>query len=140
MAPWIWLVIAVALCAAEALSGDFVLLMLGFGALTGVATAAITDELWIQLVVFAACSVALVFLARPMLLRHFHRTPPIPTGMEAVIGAHALTVEQVTSGGGLVKIGGETWSAVSSDGRIIPTGSTVTVLAIRGATVVVNWS
>ena len=65
-----WLIFAVALAAAEALTGDMFLLMLGGGALAASATAWLTD--WPILgdgAVFLVVSVLLVVLVRPALRR-----------------------------------------------------------------------
>lgn len=138
---WVWFAAAVLLSVAEALGGEFVLLMLGGGALLTAGAAAFFPELlWLQLIVFALTSVALVVTARPSLLRKFHTPAAIRSGMDAVIGSEAMVISTVDSGGGQVKIGGEVWSAVGVEGhRPLPPGTPVTVVEVRGATAVVIW-
>jgi len=138
---WVWFAAAVLLSVAEALGGEFVLLMLGGGALLTAGAAAFFPELlWLQLIVFALTSVALVVTARPALLRKFHTPAAIRSGMDAVIGSEAMVISTVDSGGGQVKIGGEVWSAVGVEGhRPLPPGTPVTVVEVRGATAVVIW-
>lgn len=142
MSAWIWFAGAVALSIAEALGGEFVLLMLGGAALiTAGVSIFVPDNLWwVQLIVFAISSVALVIGARPALLRKFNSSPSIPSNVDAVIGSTATVVSTVDSDGGQVKIGGEVWSAVGMDGhRPLPPGTPVTVVEVRGATAVVIW-
>ncbi|MEJ7651463.1 MAG: NfeD family protein [Nakamurella sp.] len=142
MSAWIWFAGAVALSIAEALGGEFVLLMLGGAALiTAGVSIFVPDNLWwVQLIVFAISSVALVVGARPALLRKFNSSPSIPSNVDAVIGSTATVVSTVDSDGGQVKIGGEVWSAVGMDGhRPLPPGTPVTVVEVRGATAVVIW-
>jgi membrane protein implicated in regulation of membrane protease activity len=140
MQAWIWFAAAVVLSIAEMIGGEFVLLMLGGGALAGALAALVTDQLWIQLLVFALVSVALVVGARPPLLRRLHKAPQLRSGMDAVIGSQATVISTVDSGGGQVKIGGEIWSAIGVDGhRPLPPGTPVTVVEVRGATAVVIW-
>ncbi|MBM9466167.1 NfeD family protein [Nakamurella leprariae] len=140
MAAWIWLSGAVLLSVAEALGAEFVLLMLGGGALAAALSAVFTDSLIIQLVVFALTSVALVVGLRPHLLRRFNQRPSIATGIDALIGSRATVISTVDATGGQVKIGGEVWSAVGVDGhRPMPPGTSVTVVEVRGATAVVIW-
>src|SRR5947209_19410845 len=91
----IWLIVAVALIAAEVLSGDFVLVMLGLGALFGAGSAAITGNPVIDVIVFAVASTGLIFLARPALKRRFLHGPGVKTGVEALIGAHPVVVSTV---------------------------------------------
>jgi membrane protein implicated in regulation of membrane protease activity len=141
MPAWIWLSGALLLSIAEALGGEFVLLMLGAGALVtaGVALAA-PDLLWLQLVVFAIASVAFVVVGRPALLRKFHPPGHHKTNVEALVGSRATVISTVDTHGGQVKIGGEVWSATSVDGHsALPPGTSVTVVEIRGATAVVTW-
>ncbi len=141
MSGWAWFSGAILLSLAELLGGEFVLLMLGGGALAAAAVALLAPHLlWLQLVVFALISVGLVVGARPALLRKFHGPSQIRTGIDAVIGSRATVVSTVDVSGGQVKIGGEIWSATGVDGhRPLPPGTSVTVVEVRGATAVVIW-
>lgn len=140
MAWWAWLSIAVVLSAAEAIGGEFVLLMLGGAAVITTLVSLGVGWLWLQLVVFALTSLALVFGLRPQLKRHFLKPAQIRSGVDALIGSKATVISTVDSSGGQVKIGGEVWSAVGVDGhRPLPPGTPVTVVEVRGATAVVIW-
>lgn len=58
--------------------------------------------------------------------------------MDAVIGKPALTLTEVTGTAGLVRIGGEEWTARTYDQTLtIPAGETVDVMEISGATALV---
>lgn len=139
MTALIWLIAAVALAAAEALTGDFVLLMLGGAALTTAGVSAITDwPVWADAVVFALASVVLLLGVRPPLRRRFSQAPALPTGVDALPGKHALVLESVGRHSGRVKIGGEVWTARPLDEtESYEAGTTVTVMEIDGATAVV---
>jgi membrane protein implicated in regulation of membrane protease activity len=141
MSAWIWFSGAVLLSIAEVLGAEFVLLMLGGGALVTAGVALVfPDLLWLQILVFALSSVALVLGLRPMLLRKYYQPSQIRSGVEALIGSKATVVSTVDADGGQVKIGGEVWSAVGMDGhRPMPPGTAVTVVEVRGATAVVMW-
>jgi membrane protein implicated in regulation of membrane protease activity len=141
MAAWIWLSIGVVLSIAEVIGGEFVLLMLGAGALVTAGVALVTSELWIQLIVFAISSVAFVVLGRPALLKKFHVKDQITrTNVEAIVGSKAMVISTVDAHGGQVKIGGEIWSAAGVEGHHpLPPGTPVTVVEVRGATAVVVW-
>ena len=142
MSAWIWFVGAVLLSIAEVLGAEFVLLMLGGGALVtagvrgvlpGVAVVA-ADRLrarprWRWCWACGRCCCASTTSRRK-----------IRTGIEAIIGSKATVVSTVDADGGQVKIGGEVWSAVSLEGhRALPPGTSVTVVEVRGATAVVIW-
>ena len=70
-AALIWLIAALALAGAEALTGDLFLLMLGGGALAAAGSSLVFDDLWVHGAVFAVVSVLLLVLVRPALRRHF---------------------------------------------------------------------
>lgn len=134
------MIVAVALSGAEAVGGEFVLLMLGGGGLVTAAAALGVHELWLQIVVFAAVSLILVFGLRPQLKRHFIRPLRMRSGVDALIGSPATVISTVDAAGGQVKIGGEVWSAVALENqRALPPGTPVTVVEVRGATAVVMW-
>ncbi|KAA9166314.1 NfeD family protein [Amycolatopsis acidicola] len=135
----IWLVVAVALMAAEVVSGDLVLLMLGGGALFGAGAALITGNVIIDVIVFGVASAALLWLARPALKRRFLHGPDIKTGTEALVGSKGVVVSAVDGDSGQVKLGGDVWSARSlAEGQRIEPGTKVTVVQIAGATAVVS--
>lgn len=134
----IWLVIGVGLVAAEMLSGDFVLLMLGVGALAGAGAAAFSASVIIEVIVFAGVSLGLIVLARPALKRRFLETGGAKTNVEALVGERAVALSAVDAHGGRVKLAGGEWTARNLvDGAVIPEGTTVTVVEISGATAVV---
>lgn len=135
----IWLIIALVLIAAEVLSGEFVLLMLGGGALVAAGVSLLVGAPIAWILAFAVASGLLVFAVRPTLKRKLAR------GVEdsrmhhrALEGREAVVVARVDGTGGRVKIGGEVWSAqpVHED-DVIEAGAPVLVVRISGATAVV---
>lgn len=139
MAALIWLVAGVLLAAAEALTGDFFLLMLAGGALSAAGVSAVTDfPLWLDAIVFGVMSIGLLVVVRPMLLRRYSQQPAIATGIDALPGKPALVLEEVGSDTGQVKLNGEVWTARPMDPtEVYSPGTTVTVMEIDGATAVV---
>lgn len=135
----VWLIAAIVLIAAEVLSGDFVLLMLGLGALIGAGSAVLTGNPVIDVIVFAVASAGLIWLARPALKKRFLHGPNIRTGIESLIGAHGVVLSTVDGGEtGRIKLAGDVWSARSHvEGERIEPGTKVTVVEIAGATAVV---
>ena len=70
----IWLIAGLVLIAAEVLSGEFVLLMIGGGALAAAgASALVGDDPLVGVGVFAVASVLLLFAVRPALRRRLDR-------------------------------------------------------------------
>jgi membrane protein implicated in regulation of membrane protease activity len=137
MAALFWLIGGIALIAAEILSGDFFLLMVGVGALAGAGTEAAFGNTILTSAVFAVVSIGLVTFARPWLKRRLH--PQMThTNADALIGRKAVVVASVDAQGGQVKLDGEFWSARTFDSnQAISPGESVTVVEISGATAVV---
>lgn len=134
-----WLIFALALAGAEALTGDMFLLMLGGGAVAASATAWLTD--WPILAdgaVFLVVSVLLVVLVRPALRRRLAAAQGPKMGIEALEGKTALVLDRVARDAGQVKLDGQVWTARPfNEGDVYEPGESVTVVHIDGATAVV---
>ncbi|RAV15773.1 NfeD family protein [Mycolicibacterium sp. GF69] len=138
-AALIWLIAALALAGAEAMTGDLFLLMLGGGALAAAGSSLIFDDLWIHGAVFAVVSVLLLVLVRPALRRHFRAGTGLPDLAEALEGKSALVLDRVAQHEGQVKLDGEIWTARPlNENDVYEPGDKVTVVHIDGATAVVQ--
>jgi membrane protein implicated in regulation of membrane protease activity len=125
------------LIAAEVLSGRFVLIMMGVGALVAAGAAELGAGPGLGVAVFAGASLALTFLARPMLMRRLH-TDHVPTNVDALVGDKAIVVSTVDAHGGKIKLRGELWSARALyETEVLEPGQVVRVEKISGATAVV---
>ncbi|OBK38981.1 hypothetical protein A5658_25585 [Mycobacterium sp. 1245111.1] len=137
----IWLIVALGLAGAEALTGDMFLLMLGGGALAAAGSSWLLGlPIWIDGAVFLVVSVLLLALVRPALRRRL--TPPksLTTGIEALEGKRALVLDRVARDEGQIKIDGQIWTARPlNEGDEFEPGEQVTVMRIDGATAVV-WN
>lgn len=137
MAALFWLIGGIVLIAAEILSGDFFLLMVGIGGLAGAGTEVLFGNTLLSCAVFAVVSIGLVTFARPWLKRRLH-PELVHTNADALIGRKAVAVSAVDAQGGQVKLDGDLWSARSFDDRhAIEPGQSVTIVEIAGATAVV---
>jgi membrane protein implicated in regulation of membrane protease activity len=137
MAALFWLIGGFALIAAEMLSGDFFLLMVGVGGFAGAAAEWVFGNTLVSCAVFALVSIGLVTFARPWLKRRLHGEL-VQTNADALIGRKAVAVSAVDGQSGQVRLGGDVWSARAFDDRqAISPGDSVTVVEIAGATAVV---
>lgn len=135
----VWLGLGITLGLAEMMSLDLVLLMLGAGALVGMAAALVGLPFAVQILAAVGASVAMLALVRPSLVKRFHGGPELTLGHAALVGKQGIVVDEVTSQGGQIRIGGELWSARPyDDTRVIAPGVTVDVFEIRGATAYVH--
>jgi membrane protein implicated in regulation of membrane protease activity len=135
----IWLIVALGLAGAEALTGDMFLLMLGGGALAAAGSSwLLNPPIWVDGAVFLLVSVLLLSLVRPVVRRHL--TPPqsLSTGIAALEGKRALVLDHVALVAGQVKVDGQVWTARPlNEGDEFEPGEQVTVMRIDGATAVV---
>jgi membrane protein implicated in regulation of membrane protease activity len=139
-AALIWLIFALGLAGAEALTGDMFLLMLSGGALSAAATSWLLDwPVWSDGAVFLVVSLLLLVLVRPALRRRLSPAAAgVETGVRALQGKSALVLDRVARHEGQVKLGGEVWSARPfNDGDVYEPGDLVTVMHIDGATAMV---
>jgi membrane protein implicated in regulation of membrane protease activity len=139
MPVWlIWLVAALALAGAEALTGDLFLLMLSGGALAAVGSSLLVDNYVVDGVVFLAVTLLLLVLVRPALRRRFAAGTGLPEPMKALEGKSALVLDRVGRHEGQVKLEGEVWTARPlNDNDVYEAGDHVTIMRIDGATAVV---
>ena len=110
-AALIWLIAALALAGAEALTGDMFLLMLGGGALAAAGTSLAVRRPVGDGVVFAVVSVLLLVLVRPALRRHFCPAGPAGAGIEGAGGQERAGARPGGRHEGQVKLDGEVWTA-----------------------------
>src|SRR5262245_66328492 len=109
--PLIWLILAVALAGAEALTGDMFLLMLSGGALAAAGSSWLLDwPIWADGGVFLVVSILLLVLVRPALRRRFTAGTGLPEPVKALEGKSALVLDRVARHEGQVKLDGEIWT------------------------------
>ena len=135
----LWLIFALVLAGAEALTGHLFLVMLGGGAQAAALTSWVTDfPVWANGAVFLVVSVLLLVLVRPPLKRRLTPAAAPSLGIEALHGKTALVLQRVARDAGQVKLDGQVWSARPlNDADVYEPGEPVTVMQIDGATAVV---
>jgi membrane-bound ClpP family serine protease len=117
----IWILVGIGLIIGEIFTVGFFLLWFGVGAFLAAGLALLGVGPIYQMLSFLLVSLILIVLSRTI-FKHFlfRKDAGISTNVEALIGQEALVMEMIEgkSKRGLVKIGGETWSAISEEGRI----------------------
>ncbi|WP_150244726.1 NfeD family protein [Nocardiopsis quinghaiensis] len=139
MGAWlVWLILAIGLGIAEALTLTFVLGLLAVAALVAALLGAIGMPVAVQIIGFTASAAAGIYLVRPIMQRQMRGGPETRSGAEALVGRSAVVLEEVDGEGGRIKLSGEEWSARCIDeDLVIPAGTRVDVMEIDGATAVV---
>ena len=135
----IWLGLMVLFLIMEASTVTMVSLWFAAGALAAVAVSCVTDAVWLQITVFVAVSAILLSALRPLARKHF--TPKLTqTNVDAVIGSTGpvtVAIDNVAATG-QVKLGAMTWTARSTSGESIASGTVVKVDRIEGVKVFVT--
>jgi membrane protein implicated in regulation of membrane protease activity len=132
----LWLIAGIVLIGVELITGTFVLLMLGGGALAAALASVLGAPMLADVGVFVAVSLSLLLGARPALRRRLH-VEGLPTGNNPV-GSSGLVTHRVDRDNGQIKIGGELWSARALDHReVFEPGQRVTVMELSGVIAVV---
>src|SRR5262249_24360049 len=137
----IWLAAGVALLVLEVSTLAFVAAYFGIGALAASLAAALGAPVWFQVAEFAAVSVVLLLLTRPLLMSYAGRGAEARMNVaeiEGRVGVVTVAIEDASVG--QVRIGGEYWSARLALGEHAPlaVGTPVEVVSVTGVTALVR--
>jgi membrane protein implicated in regulation of membrane protease activity len=140
MMSWIvWLIIAAVLGVAELLTTTLAFGLIAVAAIVAAVVGAFHLGVPLQLVAFIVAAGAGLGFVRPVAIKHVRQPPPLRTGTAALVGRSAVVTEEVTEHAGRVRIDGEEWSSRPyDDSLVIPVGTKVDVLQIKGATALVH--
>ena len=133
-----WLMLTVALLAAEASTVTLVSLWFAAGALAAMVIS-FFGPIWLQITAFLAVSVVLLTALRPLVRKYF--TPRLTkTNVDSIVGSTGLVTAPIDNlaATGQVKLGGMEWTARSTTGDPIESGTKVTVDRIEGVKVFVT--
>jgi len=139
MLSWIvWLIVAAVLGVAELLTTTLAFGLIAVAAVVAAVVGVFHLDLGLQLAAFIAAAGAGLVFVRPIAIRHIKQPPALRTGTAALVGRSAIVLEEVTDHGGRVRIDGEEWSSRPYDeSLVIPVGTKVDVMPIKGATALV---
>ena len=135
----IWLVLAVVMAILEAVTVQLVSIWFACGAAAACITSLITDNIVIQIAVFVAVSAIALLITRPI-VRKMREKAPEPTNADRYIGKTAVVIQPIDNekAQGMALVDNQKWTARSSDGKPIPEGEHVTVIAIEGVKLIVS--
>jgi membrane protein implicated in regulation of membrane protease activity len=134
----LWTLIAAGLVIGEVLTpGMFLLGPLALAAAAAAVVGAVAGGL-AALIVFVIGSVLSLALLRPVARRHLRLPAIARTGTAALVGRKAVVLRRVDQIDGLIRIGGEDWTARTYvDGQAFEVGAQVQVVEIQGVTALV---
>jgi membrane protein implicated in regulation of membrane protease activity len=138
----LWIAIALVFAIAEVLTLSLFAGFVSLGALGAAIAAFIGDAIVFQSLVFAAVSLLGIVVVRRPLVGYLQRRagPDTLSGAAAMVGQTALVVDPIRGPHerGHVRIAGEDWPALTRDGRPVEAGTSVRVVEIQRATLVVE--
>ena len=128
-----WLVAMLIFVGVEMGTVSLTSLWFAFGALVAMIASLLHAPLALQVVLFLAVSVALLWLLRPITKKYLNPRI-VRTNVDAVIGAEGIVTAQVDNlkATGTVKLGALEWTARSTSGQTIEPGVRVKVDRIEG--------
>lgn len=136
----IWLLILVALVIVELISMGLTTIWFAGGALVAALASLAGLPVWVQIVVFLAVSLLLLFFTRPIAVKYFNKER-VKTNAESLVGRQAIVVSEIDNlkGIGRVTVGGQEWSArTKEDAAGLPVGAVADVVAIHGVKLIVE--
>lgn len=135
-----WLVLLILMIVIEVLTLGLTTIWFAGGALVAVIASLLGAPVWLQIILFFAVSLLLLFFTRPVAVKYFNRDR-VKTNVEGMVGRQAIVVSEIDNiqGIGQVTVGGQEWTARSSDQKVrIPAGAVVKVVAINGVKLIVR--
>lgn len=136
----IWLIITVVLSVIEIFTMGLVTIWFAAGAAIAFFLALFDAPLPVQIGAFLVVSILVLVLVRPIAARHFNNRLK-KTNIDAYVGRKLIAKTDIDNlkGTGKVDMDGSTWLAVSSvDNIVIPAGSEVKVVEVKGAKLIVE--
>ena len=135
-----WLVVVILAIAVEAITMGLTSIWFAGGALVALAAAALRLPIALQVVLFFAVSVVLLYFTRPIAVKYFNKDR-IKTNAESLVGRQAIVISEIDNlqGIGQVTVGGQEWSARSVEDDVkLPVGTVVDIMAINGVKLMVK--
>ena len=135
----LWLGLLVLFLVAEGASVALVSVWFAAGSLVALIAALLGVPLWLQILLFVAVSVGLLAMLRPF-VRKYLRPRISRTNVDAVVGTQGFVTEAIdnVAASGQVKLGAMPWTARSTSGEPIPTGTRIRVDRVEGVKVYVS--
>ena len=136
----LWLVVLIVSIGVEVATLGLTSIWFAGGAVVAVIVAAFHGPVWLQILLFFAVSLLLLFFTRPVAVRYFNKDR-VRTNVESMIGRQAIVTSEIDNlqGIGQVTVGGQEWSArTEADGMDLQPGTVVDIVAVNGVKLIVK--
>lgn len=143
LAQWqIWLIAATFLAAIEIVTTSFFMLWFAIGAVAASIANLLGADLVVQGSIFILVSLLLVLFTRPLTAKFVEpRENEAKTNLEGLPGRIGVALENFnyeSGNSGLVKLGGDIWSAISIGDQKVSKGDQVKVIRVEGVRLIVE--
>ncbi len=133
----VWIGFGVVCMIIEIFTPGFFFLSVGLGAIITGLIALSHLPFWVQILIYIIITFILFINLRKISKKLMKQD--IPTNVMALVGKKGIVTEEIPeSGKGFVKIGGETWSAISQDESVISVNQRIVIIAIDGNKLIVK--
>lgn len=135
----VWVIAIVAFAIFEGITAQLVSIWFVAGSVAALIATVCGAPIWLQVVLFFAVSLVVLVLVRPMIKKQLQGSIQ-KTNADRCVGQDGIVTEEINNllPTGQVKTDGQVWTARSSDNRIIPKDSVVTVERIDGVKLIVK--
>jgi membrane protein implicated in regulation of membrane protease activity len=136
-----WLVLFVIFVLVELATMGLTTIWFAGGALIATLTAVVLPgQIWLQIVLFLAVSILLLYFTRPIAVKHFNKDRA-KTNVEGYIGRDVIVVSEIDNlqGIGQVTLDGQEWTArTSANGITMPVGTVGVVVKVDGVKLIIE--
>lgn len=132
-----WLIASGVFFIGEIFTVGFLIFWFGIGALLTMIASFFINNIFIQAIIFVVSSSIMLLLTKP-LINKFVAKKTVPTNVYEVIGKKGIITSEISSvhSKGQVKVGNETWTAISDE--TLPLNTEIEVLKVDGVKLVVK--
>ncbi|HWT73895.1 MAG TPA: NfeD family protein [Mobilitalea sp.] len=134
-----WLILIAVLIFVEILTLRFTTIWFAIGALVAFVVSLLFDNLFFEIFLFFAVSVAFLSFIRPLVMI-YHKSKKLQVNYEEIIGKYAFVTAAIDNriSKGQVEISGQEWSARSLEGDSIESGTKVKIYGISEKKLIVK--
>lgn len=138
----IWMIIALVLMGFEFITVGFLLIFFSVGAFFAGIASFFTNNVTIQLFVFAITSILSIVFIRPFLTKYLKiDRKSTPSAVDAMIGKEGIVIKHISKHEfGQVKVEGAVWTAKSFNNTNINKGVNVYIVSVEGVKLIVTPS
>lgn len=136
----LWIIVLVTAIIIEVPTMGLTTIWFAGGAIIALLAEMLGGGIYLQIAVFLAASLALLYFTRPMAVRYFNKER-VKTNIDCLIGKKAVVTEEIHNlqGTGKVTVAGQEWSARSSEEQVLlEKGKTVNIVDIKGVRLIVE--